>query len=557
MSKSKSVSTPLASHFKISSEFYPKTEETIEIMSNIPYSSVVGGLMYAMVCTRPDLAYTLKGTINLGLVFDRNKVTSNDVVGFVDSDYGGDIDRHISLSGYNFTLCSGSISWKASLQSIAALSTTEAEYVTTTKGVKEATWLRGLILELGVSQDTTVVFSDSQSVIYLTKNDFFLDFICVLFLDVSEFLTGGVISRKEKKEFLWLEALNNLSSFIFKDTKKVVKVIQLSYDHLSDYLKPCFPHLASYPKDKYMVISELKDLRSAQGLVEPTDLKSAEEVMKVYVDELVSSSLVIVRGGSKKRCQIHDLVHDFCSIKAREEKFFDITNKKNPSIKHLFSLKIHVNREYLYNNVLPYNFHLRHLRLLKMMDLTDVNLTDFLMNEIGMLAYLRCLIIRTEEKALPPPFSNLRNLETLVVRNGGPDMVLSPSIWRLVKLQRTSIYNCSFFDSDIDEPTKLENLTTIDLLNFSCSGGSEDIFTSGFDLTVDALSRIGRSLPNLQRLGLVRVSIHGGEEWNMAEVTFENLKSLKFDNMSFSEWHITDQSFPVLSRNYLYTIALS
>ncbi|KAM3231906.1 hypothetical protein P3S67_009118 [Capsicum chacoense] len=196
MSKSKSVSTPLAAHFKISSKFCPKTEEEIEIMSNVPYSSAVGSLMYAMVCTRPDLAYAvsmvsrymhnpgkyhwdvvkwifryLKGMVNLGLVFDRNKVTSNDVVGFVDSDYGGDLDRRGSLSGYIFTLCSGSIIWKASLQSIAVLSTTEAEYVAATEGVKEATWLRGLILELSVSQDTTIVFSDSQSAIYLTKND--------------------------------------------------------------------------------------------------------------------------------------------------------------------------------------------------------------------------------------------------------------------------------------------------------------------------------------------------------------------------------------------------
>ncbi|PHU03574.1 Retrovirus-related Pol polyprotein from transposon TNT 1-94 [Capsicum chinense] len=175
MSKSKSISTPLAANFKISSEFCPKTEEEIEIMSNVPYSSAVGSIMYAMVYTRPDLAYAvsmvsrymhnprkyhwdvvkwifryLKGTVNLGLVFDRNKVTFNNVVGFVDFDYGGDLDRRRSLSRYIFTLCSGSISWKASLQSIAALSTTEAEYVAATEGVKEATWLRGLILELGL-----------------------------------------------------------------------------------------------------------------------------------------------------------------------------------------------------------------------------------------------------------------------------------------------------------------------------------------------------------------------------------------------------------------------
>ncbi|KAM3345148.1 hypothetical protein P3S68_024857 [Capsicum galapagoense] len=73
-------------------------------------------------------------------------------------------------------------------------------------------------------------------------------------------LIGGVISRKEKKEALWLEVLNNLSSFIFRDEEEVMKVVQLSYDHLSDHIKLCFLYLASYPKDKDIAISSLKDL---------------------------------------------------------------------------------------------------------------------------------------------------------------------------------------------------------------------------------------------------------------------------------------------------------
>ena len=72
-----------------------------------------------------------------------------------------------SISGYIFTMCSA-ISWKASLQSITALSTIKAEYVAVTEGVEEAIWLRGLVTKLGVPQGT---FSDSQSAIHLTKND--------------------------------------------------------------------------------------------------------------------------------------------------------------------------------------------------------------------------------------------------------------------------------------------------------------------------------------------------------------------------------------------------
>jgi hypothetical protein len=37
----------------------PKTQEEIEYMSMVPYSSVVGSLMYAMVCTRLDIAHAV------------------------------------------------------------------------------------------------------------------------------------------------------------------------------------------------------------------------------------------------------------------------------------------------------------------------------------------------------------------------------------------------------------------------------------------------------------------------------------------------------------------
>jgi len=117
----------------------------------------------------------LKGTSSIGFVFDRKMAITNDVVGYVDSNYGGDLDRRRSFSGYIFTLCNSAISWKATLQSIAALSTAEAEYISATEGVKEAIWLRGLVNELGLTQGVVTVFCDSQSAIHLTKNNRYHD----------------------------------------------------------------------------------------------------------------------------------------------------------------------------------------------------------------------------------------------------------------------------------------------------------------------------------------------------------------------------------------------
>ncbi|PHT44448.1 hypothetical protein CQW23_13606 [Capsicum baccatum] len=124
------------------------------------------------------------------------------------------------------------------------------------------------------------------------------------------------------------------------------------------------------------------------------------------------------------------------------------------------------------------------LRLLRELDLSTsfTRVKDSLLNEIGMLNHLRFLRIGTEVKSLPSSFSNLWNLEILFVTNKGLMMVLLPSIWDLVKLRELSIYACSFFDMDTNEPiliaedSKLDNLRELGKLVLSYSKDTEDIF---------------------------------------------------------------------------------
>ncbi|KAH9296364.1 hypothetical protein KI387_039952, partial [Taxus chinensis] len=56
MQNAKPISTPMAGHFKLRKDQCPSSHEEVKYMTQVPYASVVGSLMYVMVCTRPDIA---------------------------------------------------------------------------------------------------------------------------------------------------------------------------------------------------------------------------------------------------------------------------------------------------------------------------------------------------------------------------------------------------------------------------------------------------------------------------------------------------------------------
>jgi len=151
MNKCKPVITPLVAHLNLSIKSYLAFEGKIEKISHVLYSSAVGSLMCTMTCTRPKLAYAVsvlshymhnlakdhskavkwiiryvKSSPNRCLVFDKSKTAILDIAGFINSNYGGDLDRRRSISGNIFALCAGPITLRTPLQSIVTLSTTEA-----------------------------------------------------------------------------------------------------------------------------------------------------------------------------------------------------------------------------------------------------------------------------------------------------------------------------------------------------------------------------------------------------------------------------------------------
>jgi hypothetical protein len=165
--------------------------------SHALYRQIVGKLMYAMVGTRPDLAYTLsvlgrfvaaldtyymalakrtlanvKTTINYRLHYKRGSgSTTSTLTGYVDSDYTNSHDRK-STTGVCFFIDDSLIYWCSKRQSTVATSTTVTEYFALYEATTECICLRNLMADIGISQKgSTTIREDNQTAIKLTEDE--------------------------------------------------------------------------------------------------------------------------------------------------------------------------------------------------------------------------------------------------------------------------------------------------------------------------------------------------------------------------------------------------
>jgi hypothetical protein len=179
---------------------------------NVSYAAFVGAIGY-LVNSRPDLAYTLrvlashasnpskrawealnnaiayiKTTRDWALVFGldlpftmeepvlpttsrRNIDTNSDVTVFSDADWATEPDRH-SISGYISFFKGSSVNWASKKQPVVALSSMESEVIAVNLAVKEAAWMRKVILSLDSDCDLHVnIGVDNQAAIYFAQAD--------------------------------------------------------------------------------------------------------------------------------------------------------------------------------------------------------------------------------------------------------------------------------------------------------------------------------------------------------------------------------------------------
>ena len=143
MADANSVSTPMVT----GSVFGQDGEEA----DKKTYQSLIGSVMFLMLATRPDLAYSIsslsrynanpksahlaaakrilryvKGTKEAGLTLGGSSL---ELKGYADAAFADDDATGRSTCGYVFMLGNGAISWASKRQPLVALSTTEAEYI--------------------------------------------------------------------------------------------------------------------------------------------------------------------------------------------------------------------------------------------------------------------------------------------------------------------------------------------------------------------------------------------------------------------------------------------
>jgi hypothetical protein len=115
------------------------------------------------------ILWYLQGTLSHGMLLHHTS-TLNLIV-YTDAEWAGSPDTHRSTSGYVVFLGDNLVSWSSKRQNVVARSSAEVEYRVVVNGMKEACWLRQLLVELhNPLPQATLVYCDNVSTVYLSTN---------------------------------------------------------------------------------------------------------------------------------------------------------------------------------------------------------------------------------------------------------------------------------------------------------------------------------------------------------------------------------------------------
>lgn len=213
------------------------SSDELERIVQIPYRSLVGGLLWLAISTWPDIQYVvqqlsqfldcfththwhaavwvlryLKGTRTLQLCLGEAEFIN--LIGFTDSDWANCLDTRQSVGGYAWSLGTGLISWATRKQKTVAASSCEAEYMAAFEAAQEGIWLWMLMGMLGYpSTSATTILCDNNSAINLSEDPLLHSHVKHVHIKYH-FLRERVISRELNVRYIHTK--NNVADIFTK-----------------------------------------------------------------------------------------------------------------------------------------------------------------------------------------------------------------------------------------------------------------------------------------------------------------------------------------------------
>ena len=232
----RAVHTPLSS----TKNLVPNKEPIENVIPKVRrhYQSIVESLMYLMLGTRPDLAYSVGKLAHFSsnpsshhicaldrvLIYLRNTRTQhfdwypedNDAIhpsGSTDADFAGDTSDRKSTAGYYFWIGGTIFSW-SSKESTIATSTTEAEYIALYLASRQAAWIHQFYKQIGLTLDLPIeIWCDSQPALQVAKREEAhrkVKHLDVEYHSIREQVNEGQIELK------WIKSENNVADILTK-----------------------------------------------------------------------------------------------------------------------------------------------------------------------------------------------------------------------------------------------------------------------------------------------------------------------------------------------------
>ncbi|XP_076911375.1 putative late blight resistance protein homolog R1B-16 [Bidens hawaiensis] len=289
----------------------------------------------------------------------------------------------------------------------------------------------------------------------------------------------------------WIQIAASLSSFMVSDPSQYMDSLALSYNHLPPHLRPCFLYLGAFPEDYEIFVTKLIWLWIAQGFIDQTGSRILEDVAEDILMDLIKRSLVMTptmrSDGQVKTCRVHDILHDFCLRKAKEENFLPNNYKYGKLSSMLFSPS-ELGKVLLDGR----SCHIDTYKSLKILDVASIPISSFPCEAVQLIN-LRYLAIQAHEGSPLPSISNLVYLQMLIILSR-KNMLIPKSIWNMVNLRHLYIKSG---ENIIEDPCFIQVKE-----NDGCPGLLANLQTLSH-VSPRSCRNIFSRIPNLGSLGFV------------------------------------------------------